>query len=132
VDRFWNKVDRTETQTQCWIFKGYLNKFGYGVFRAANGTTQLAHRFAWSLENGSLRSDATLHHLCGTRNCVRPSHLQLMSSSENIGRANSSRYAERFKCGHLNIDSNRHGLGGGCQQCWNTKRRERRRLYGRE
>ena len=131
MERFWTKVDRTEVHTTCWLFTGYLNKFGYGCFRDGKGKIKLAHRFSWELVNGPIQRGMTVHHKCSIRRCVNPSHLELITSTENIGHANSKRYALRFKCGHPNISTNWHGKST-CRLCWNKRRNESRRLYGHE
>ncbi len=91
-ERFWAKVDKSEfiSPTRgdlgpCWLWTGATVR-GYGVFWA-NGKNVIAHRFAYTLEYGSIPDGLTLDHLCYTRNCVRHSHLEPVTSGENVQRS---------------------------------------------
>jgi hypothetical protein len=50
-ERFWAKVEKTGG---CWLWQGYRNKNGYGMFRM-NGRAHLAHRAASILTNGPIQ-----------------------------------------------------------------------------
>lgn len=90
--RFWSYVDRSG---DCWIWTRALNSSGYGVHRCGDGGqayTTMAHRAAWIMHNKTGVPDGLhLDHLCGTRSCVRPDHLDVVTQSENVRR--SSKYA---------------------------------------
>lgn len=72
--RFWQKVDKTET---CWLWTGHISRTGYGY--ALGG---LAHHFLVGKPPEGFEWD----HLCFVRNCVRPDHLELVTRAENIKR----------------------------------------------
>lgn len=77
--RFWSKVNKTDT---CWLWTAGVFKKGYGAFRY-EGKTAYAHRVSWEWENGPIPEGSVIDHMCHTRNCVRPSHLRLVSVKEN-------------------------------------------------
>lgn len=72
VAYFWSLVEKTDT---CWLWRGRLDKDGYGIYSAAR-----AHRVAYKLVNGSIPEGQTLDHVrergCTHRHCVNPAHLE--------------------------------------------------------
>ena len=89
-ERFWRKVNKTET---CWIWIGALNNEGYGTFgteRISKGRMRVepAHRVAWKLLAGPIPDGMVLDHDnqqfgCGNSACVNPDHLQLVTRGVN-------------------------------------------------
>ncbi len=77
-ERFWSNVHRTPL---CWEWVGRIRD-GYGRFRVG-GHEVAAHRFAWTLLHGPVPAGLELDHLCRNRACVRPSHLEPVTRSEN-------------------------------------------------
>lgn len=80
ADRFWSKVEKTDT---CWLWLGALDTQGYGQFHA-DGRRHKAHRFAWRLAGRSLDGALVLDHMCRTRRCVRPDHLEQVANKTNV------------------------------------------------
>ena len=78
-DRFNNFVKRSP---KCWEWTG-AKRAGYGMFHM-NGSVCSAHRVAYEMWVGELSKSSVVHHKCSNRSCVRPSHLQLTSSHENV------------------------------------------------
>jgi hypothetical protein len=71
VDRFWAKVNKTES---CWLWTAGKDAYGYGVFSTKRSTPIQAHRYSFYLHHGFLpKYDIT--RSCGNRACVRPDHL---------------------------------------------------------
>jgi hypothetical protein len=101
VQRFWLKVDTTAGDDGCWPWTGATNRYGYGTIGIehdrAKGVsrTGLAHRVAWELLVGPIPTCGdschrttcdeclTVDHLCFTRSCVNPKHLQLVTHRVN-------------------------------------------------
>lgn len=94
VERFWSKVEFTET---CWLWTGFMTGRGYGEFWPARRAGMAAHRYAYEFCVGPIPEGFLLDHLCHTRDesctdwltcphrvCVRPEHLEPVTNHENI------------------------------------------------
>lgn len=66
-----------------WLWLGDLDRDGYGVVYR-DGYNWRAHRWVWGLVHGL--TDLPLDHLCRTRNCVNPEHLEPVTTAENNAR----------------------------------------------
>jgi hypothetical protein len=88
-ERFWAKVDKS---ADCWLWTGALTK-GYGQLTHEKRHLY-AHRFSWEIHNGHVPDGAVVCHRCDTPTCVRPDHLFLGTTRDNVmdcldkGRAN--------------------------------------------
>lgn len=78
-DRFWSKVEKTET---CWLWHGAVSHGGYGKVRLGRKMIR-AHRAALNLEGIEIAPDMQVDHMCHNRCCVRPDHLRVVTASEN-------------------------------------------------
>lgn len=138
-DRFFEKVD--VTVDGCWLWTGRLHTKGYAVLRADAGTTPrvvYAHRFAYEFFVGSIPEGMQLDHLCRNRHCVRPDHLERVSSGENTLRALVQRIQAgvahpliktHCKRGHELSDANFHVTPNGtgvCHACKDLRESARR------
>lgn len=74
--------------TNCWLWRGNINKNGYGMFQQLP-----AHRWAWLEFEGPIPPKMTVDHLCRKQNCVNPGHMELVTNAENAGRALRRRLA---------------------------------------
>lgn len=75
---FWSEVDQSRI---CWLWTGYVAPNGYGHVRQTT-----AHRVAWEITYGPIPPKHDIDHLCRERSCVRPSHLEPVTRSENMRR----------------------------------------------
>jgi hypothetical protein len=118
VDRFWAKVNKDgpdgfhsqtgENLGPCWLWTASTYVAGYGQFRVA-GRTVGAFRFAYELLVGPIPAGLQPDHLCRVRLCVRPDHLELVTSAENTRRGDSgAHHAAKTHCpqGHPYDDEN--------------------------
>jgi hypothetical protein len=92
-ERFLQMIDKSG---ECWTWTGHRNAVGYGGFKS-QGTTVLAHRFAWSLYRGEIPEGMQIDHVCMNKSCVRVSHLRLATAKQNgehkgVPRNNTSGY----------------------------------------
>lgn len=97
--RFWAKVLRAGSD-ECWLWVGARTVDGYG--RLWLGAEQppwsvVAHRFSWTLANGPVPEGLQLDHLCRTRACVNPTHLEPVTRGENIRRGVGPRRAGEYQ-----------------------------------
>lgn len=120
-DRFWSKVEKTET---CWLFRGCRQtKIGldYGGF-AYKGQTRVAHRVAWELSNGEIPGKLFVLHKCDVPRCVRPDHLYLGTQKDNMrdaslrGRLPSQKKSHCVR-GHAFLGANTAITPSGKQRC---------------
>lgn len=124
LDRFAAHIDRSG---DCWLWTGRLEKGGYGRWGGA-----LAHRIAWTRENGPIPVGMTIDHRCRTRACVRVAHLRLMTGAANFS---DNGHRDRPTClhGHPWTPANtriqiRQGHSyRACRACDRRRQREYRR-----
>ena len=79
--RFFDKV-AFEPNSGCWLWLGAVNWKGYGAFWF-DGKFGKAYRFAYRSFRGPIQDGFQIDHLCRTRCCVNPYHLDLVTQREN-------------------------------------------------
>jgi hypothetical protein len=147
--RFLAKVD---TSGQCWTWTGGTNGRGYGQFhhRRSDGKRQrYAHRVMYELYVGPIPEGMTLDHTCerGSDRCVTPTHLRVLSMTENVMVSSRNILAQKARQTHC---IHGHELAGdnlviqpngrrGCRTChstatspWPSQTKERKAAYQRE
>ena len=136
AERFWAKVQRTDG---CWFWMGGKNR-GYGKFHVS-GRSLKAHRYAYELLVASIPNTTedekriTLDHLCRTKECVNPAHLEPVTIKENVlrGESFSAINARKTHCpqGHEytpeNTNSRPSKPGRYCRACAKAGSAESRR-----
>lgn len=81
-NRFWLKV---RIGPDCWEWTSTRNEQGYGqIWDNQKGGQRSAHRFSWELHFGSIPPGLVVRHMCHNTSCVRPSHLALGTTAENV------------------------------------------------
>lgn len=66
----------------CWQWLGRVQPNGYGKKQYC-GRTVLAHRWMWLQLFGPIPEGLVINHKCGTRACVNPAHLEVVTQAEN-------------------------------------------------
>lgn len=96
--RFWEKVDKNGPVPElrpdlgpCWIWTGGVNSRGYGMASIGWDKTDLTHIYTWEAVNGPVPDGRVLDHLCTTRRCCNPSHLEPVTNAINIWRGGNAR-----------------------------------------
>lgn len=127
---FWSKVDAGDNG--CWLWTAARKADGYGVF-AIERAAKRAHRVSYEALVGPIPSGLQLDHLCRTRHCVNPDHLEPVSQHENNrrGESRSSLRARQTECvnGHPFDDQNTAWVQQGkyrlrrCKACAATRAR---------
>lgn len=125
IERFWAKVDKSG---ECWLWTGCLNRDGYG--HISDGS--LAHRFSYEIHVGPIPDGLTIDHLCRSRACVNPDHLEPVTLRTNIlrGTSPSAVNAVKTHCknGHPFDSANTRILPEGWRRC-RLCERDRSRKY---
>lgn len=122
----WKRNVRVQP-TGCWLWTGPTTRNGYGVWSVGPGKSQrAAHRIGYEHFVGTIPDGLQLDHLCRTRNCVNPEHLEPVTASENTLRQD---HAERrvVACpkGHPYTDDNTIRRNGRryCRECDRARKR---------
>ena len=125
LERLMSKIRVTG---ECWIWEGYRDRDGYGLYTYPRGTTNRVHRLMYALEHGLDRADPSfkgkhLDHLCRNRGCVRASHLELVTPKINAERGSK---ATQTHCihGHEFTEKNTYRKANGtryCRSCRNER-----------
>lgn len=82
VGRWAAFVDKTD---DCWLWTGTINNAGRPTFRFQGGPVY-AYRFAFEATYGPIPPGLTIDHLCCEPKCVRPDHLEAVTTQENTRR----------------------------------------------
>lgn len=91
-DRLKNMTDIDE-QTGCIVWRGAVDKRGYGRLADDTGWADMAHRLAYKLYVGEIPEGLVIHHKCFNTRCVNTEHLEPATHYENIiekGKSNAS------------------------------------------
>ena len=89
-DRFLTKFSEDPIRG-CWIWNSGKNKKGpegYGRYWT-DGKDVQAHRYSYETIRGPIPDNMQIDHLCQTRTCVNPWHLEIVTQSINIKRSDS-------------------------------------------
>lgn len=81
--------------TPCWLFQGTLTSAGYGNVgsrRDNQAYFESAHRVVYAAAYGSIEPGLQVDHLCTTRPCVNPCHLEVVTPYENNRRQQMRRF----------------------------------------
>lgn len=75
--------------TGCWLWSGSISSTGYGtqyIHRSSGRHTLLAHRWMYERKVGPIPEGLDIDHLCQTKRCVNPDHLEPVLPSVNCQR----------------------------------------------
>ncbi len=126
-ERFWSKVEKTPT---CWLWLEGKDKDGYGLFYIQGETTRAHHFLAGKPPEGFVW-DHSVALGCLNRHCVRPSHLEAVTTRINNlrGTGQPARNARKTVCaqGHPLSGPNLYVvMATGARQCRECRRRRTR------
>ncbi len=107
--------------TNCWKWKGRIEKNGYGRFSYKHDQIISSHRMSYLLYRGPIDMGLTIDHLCKNKWCVNPSHLEVVTMKENLRRSfnitNINEHKTHCKSGHPFSLSNTYIRPDGSRQC---------------
>ncbi len=109
-----------EPTTGCWLWAGSRISSGYGAFARGPGQWELAHRVAYEIYVGPVAEGLELDHLCRTKLCVNPRHLEPVTHRENMQR--HFRLKTHCAQGHELVGSNVR-IRRGWRECQTCARR---------
>lgn len=118
-DRFWAKVERQGPE-DCWLWTGGQTKRGYGIFYPVRDQHEGSHRVAYRISIGPIPEGLEIDHLCRTKLCCNPTHLEPVTHIENVRR--HFRLQTHCKNGHELSDQNTYIRKEGQRQCRECKR----------
>lgn len=97
LDRFWDKV--SPSAGDCWLWTASTNGKGYGTFGLIRTkTSYLAHRVSWEQRHGVIPDGFTLDHsVCGTKRCVNPAHLEIVTRRVNAWRGTGIHWRRDYR-----------------------------------
>lgn len=80
---FVSRVDVDQT-TNCWLWNGSVNSWGYG--RTINNISpeRAAHRISFHLHKGPIPRGLLVLHSCDVPRCCNPEHLFLGTNADNM------------------------------------------------
>lgn len=96
ADDFWTHVDKTDG---CWEWTASRTSAGYGNLRY-RGRNAYAHRVSYELSRGPIGAGLVIDHLCRNHGCVRPDHLEPVTTAENNRRGAVPYGPIRTECKH--------------------------------
>lgn len=126
LKRMSNRWDMEE-ETGCWVWRPPLHNTGYSQITVRRKKTS-GHRAAYMLLKGEIPHDMVIDHLCRTRACVNPEHMELVTNKENLlrGEGFSAVNAKKTHCpqGHSYSEENTYMLRGyrNCRTCMRERR----------
>lgn len=139
-ERFWAKVEKRANG--CWEWTANKNNQGYGLIRTgslSDGSRrmELAHRVSLKISGIHIPDGYDVDHLCKNTICVNPSHLEPVTTEENLRRGNILLYHEKRKTfthcryGHEYAGNTFIGKDGyrRCRECARIKSKRHRDRY---
>lgn len=112
-----------EPNSGCWLWSGATVQNGYGVFHMTPKSHVVAHRISYQLHIGAIPPGMEIDHICFTRGCVNPDHLEAVSHQENDRRKHVRLQGPDFekvcKRGHVRGPHNSYYQSGypACREC---------------
>lgn len=76
-----------EPNSGCWLWTAAIDRDGYAVLDTTVG--HYAHRYSYTHFKGPIPEGYQIDHLCKTRGCVNPDHLEAVTLTENVNRSSN-------------------------------------------
>ena len=112
-------------ESGCWLWTASLTIKGYGTFWDGERLVP-AHRWSYEHHVGPIPVGLVLDHTCRVRCCVCPTHLEAVTTAENIrrGKGVAATFGARTHCqnGHALEGDNLYIRSGGGRRCRTCQR----------
>jgi HNH endonuclease len=134
LERFNSKFIIEDGYDGCHLWQGALDRDGYGSFYFRKKLRR-AHRVAYFIHVGEIPNGMFVDHICKNRNCVKASHLRLVTPRQNAlenSRAVSARNAMKTHCKNGHPFDKVYGKQRYCSICQNEKRARLRKKWKAE
>lgn len=120
LTRFFEKVHISSEHifngTPCWMWTAALSADGYGLIKF-RWKSCYAHRISFGIFDHEIDFDRTTDHLCRTRACVNPVHLEDVTREENLFRGILAAPKTHCKRGHALTTFNVFNRSDGRRDC---------------
>lgn len=129
--RFYSKL---RFDGECIVKTTSVGNNGYAqVYDYRKRNTGSAHRYSLEIHGYELKDGLVVDHLCRNRQCVNPSHLEQVTSKENIlrgeglpakrKRQTTCKYNHELDAKNTRLDKHNRRI---CRKCHARQERERR------
>ena len=125
LDKFLAKFDY-RGENGCWIWQGYTMPSGYGQ-TTLKSKHYYIHRVMYEIRNGSIPDGMTIDHLCRTRNCGNPNHMEPVPQGVNTlrGECNAGQNSRKTHCSNCGNEYDYFWRNHrACTNCRNQRNRE--------
>jgi hypothetical protein len=132
--RFRSKYIIADGKDGCYLWQAPLDKDGYGSFYFKKKNRR-AHRVAYFMAVGPIPNGMFVDHICRHRNCVKPSHLRLVTPRENAldnSQSISALNARKTHCKSGHLFDKKYGNQRYCSVCQSKKRQRLREKWKAE
>lgn len=82
-------------KSECWFWRGYKTRLGYGYLAVAKHRPILAHRFSYIFYKGPISDGLHVLHACDIPACINPNHLKLGTHADNLADAKNKGRMQR-------------------------------------
>ncbi len=113
----------TLSSSGCWLWNKSTDGRYYGKIKV-NGKMEYVHRVSYSTFVGDIPKGLEIDHLCKVKLCLNPRHLEAVTHSENLLRADLKTAV--CKRGHERSQDNMRRSRRACRICENMMQRRRR------
>lgn len=86
-------IEDTGYETPCWLFK--KDRAGRYTIIRIRGKSIMAHRAMYEQEIGPIPKPLVIDHLCAQTKCIRPDHLEAVTSRVNLRRGRLPKLTEQ-------------------------------------